>query len=913
MVIRHMRLEPRVGIMIIRSVVLQCDPGVGANAFYDFIYSKPQVIMMVGTRCSEVTKTLAEIAPYWNLLLVSHAATSPALSAREKYPTFYRLAQADSSHNAARKTFIRHFEWDKVATIQQDKDTYTLAIDDMNKDLDVNITLTATFRNSRRDLQDKIQQLKDKDARIIIGSFNEQSAREVFCEAYKAKLYGPRYVWMLLGGYARNWWTLLDEKTNCTQEQMEDAVEGYISVNGFNSIIGQRKSESGLSTEDFRKELKLMTSDPESPFAPMTYDTIWAVAATLRDALKGKANRRKVLSKFSYENGAALKAEFLEIMGKLDFMGVSGPVTFDGSDRSGVSLIEQNQGGKMVHLALYYPDNKTLDWKCSGCRDIIWREGRVPADEFTREFRRENVSPEVFLVICAISVVGIFISIFFLAFNLYHRKLKYIKLSSPRLNNAAVVGCMLVYLAVITLGLDDALLSDKYFPVACTVRAFLLAAGFSLAFGAMFTKTYRVHAIFRGRQAASIAFKDHRLLIVIGSLLGIDCVVIALWVALDPMQRQVEELTEQTSEDNIDLLYIPQLSKCQSQHLIKWLGAFYTYKGLLLLFGVYMAWETRHVKIPALNDSQYIGMNIYNVVLSSVTVVALSTLLTDKPTLSYTVISALILLSTTGLLALLFLPKIYAIYKHNGDPVITSSGIKIENNTRRFIGDEQRDLLCRAEARNRAYKRELVELDHEITRLQRILELPLEPYPKMTEELMYLLRETKVDTTPILERKRRTDADRCNSITDADDVAMDFDEEIIDKQKLEKQDSGFHTMSFTKDDAVRTQERSRIRSLIPETDHLDSVVEAASVTRRQSGADGSKEERTSLLSEDIDSEDVASPEDGVHNDAYAQLQDLSRASPCEAPSRVRILKRELSRIKNELRALGEVEMEVSYV
>jgi hypothetical protein len=57
---------------------------------------------------------------------VSHAATSPALSDREKYPTFYRLAQADSSHNAARKTFIRHFEWDKVATIQQDEDTYTL-------------------------------------------------------------------------------------------------------------------------------------------------------------------------------------------------------------------------------------------------------------------------------------------------------------------------------------------------------------------------------------------------------------------------------------------------------------------------------------------------------------------------------------------------------------------------------------------------------------------------------------------------------------------------------------------------------------------------------------------------------------------------------------------------------------------
>ena len=32
--------------------------------------------------------------------------------------------------------------------------------------------------------------------------------------------------------------------------------------------------------------------------------------------------------------------------------------------------------------------------------------------------------------------------------------------------------------------------------VPLQVRAFLLAAGFSLAFGAMFTKTYRVHQIF---------------------------------------------------------------------------------------------------------------------------------------------------------------------------------------------------------------------------------------------------------------------------------------------------------------------------------------------------------------------------------------------------------------------------------
>ncbi len=88
------------------------------------------------------------------------------------------------------------------------------------------------------------------------------------------------------------------------------------------------------------------------------------------------------------------------------------------------------------------------------------------------------------------------------------------------------------------------------------------------------------------------------------------------------------------------------------------MGVFYAYKGLLLLFGMYMAWETRRVKIPVLNDSQYIGMNIYNVVLMSVTVVALSNILNDRPTLSYAVVSALIWFSTTSMLCLLFLPKV---------------------------------------------------------------------------------------------------------------------------------------------------------------------------------------------------------------------------------------------------------------
>lgn len=41
-------------------------------------------------------------------------------------------------------------------------------------------------------------------------------------------------------------------------------------------------------------------------------------------------------------------------------------------------------------------------------------------------------------------------------------------------------------------------------------------------------------------------------------------------------------------------LYLPlQVEVCRSQHTNGWLSALYVYKGLLLVVGVYMAWETR--------------------------------------------------------------------------------------------------------------------------------------------------------------------------------------------------------------------------------------------------------------------------------------------------------------------------------
>ncbi|WAQ99650.1 GABR2-like protein, partial [Mya arenaria] len=748
-----------------------CDPGVGMDALYDLIYRHPQLIMVIGGACSEVTKTLAEIVPYWNLLMVSFASTSPALSEREKYRTFFRLAPADSSQNAPRAMFISHFGWDTVATLYEMEGDNSLAMDEMGNALEqhnITIKVSTSFRRLE-DIHANLIDIKKQDARIIIGGYSERAARHVLCQAYKLGLYQPRYVWILLGDYVERWWEAAGD-TSCTNHELRSAAQGYFTIDSLNSLSDDEKSSANISLRQFLGDYdKEGGPRPLSPYATSTYDAVWTVALTLQAAWKEQ--NRTVLEKFTYQGGLKTRQLFFNIMQNMGFLGISGPVSFKGPDRKGISVISQNQYGTMTRIALFEPNEGKLNFDPATCRPILWTGGRAPRDKTVLVARRKKIHSAAFVCVSSISVCGLVLASGFLAFNLYHRKLRYIKLSSPKLNNMAVVGCMLVYAGIVVLGYDDSDMAPIPFSVLCTTRAFLFSSGFSLAFGAMFTKTYRVHQIFTRANRGLIKSKllrDQQLLCIVGALLLLDSLVLLVWAVTDPMQKHVTDLNTEAAENDEDLLYISQLTTCRSNHLDKWTGALYAYKGLLLIFGLYMAWETRHVKIPALNDSRYIGMNVYNVVIMSVLVVTLSNILSHQPTLAYVMESSFMLISTTTTLCLLFVPKIYALMTSKGEPVIAASGITVDANCRRFAVDEKRELYYRAEVQNR--------LEQEIIRLERLLELPVAPYPRITSELLYLLPESRVDATPthgrILQEK-----ELCNSISDAGDICMGVSEE----------------------------------------------------------------------------------------------------------------------------------------
>ena len=98
-----------------------------------------------------------------------------------------------------------------------------------------------------------------------------------------------------------------------------------------------------------------------------------------------------------------------------------------------------------------------------------------------------------------------------LTYSIYdysHRKI--IQHSHPSCNNLMLSGIILCLLAIIPLGLDGRIVSPGFFPVACGMSSWLLTLGFTLGFGSMFSKIWRVHRLSTKTKADSDKKKSVR-------------------------------------------------------------------------------------------------------------------------------------------------------------------------------------------------------------------------------------------------------------------------------------------------------------------------------------------------------------------------------------------------------------------
>ncbi|GFS03764.1 gamma-aminobutyric acid (GABA) B receptor, 1 [Elysia marginata] len=260
----------------------QCKPGLGTKVLYKLLYNKPTKLLVL-CGCSIVSTFVAQAAKMWKLVVLSYGGSSPALSNRERFPTFFRTHPSGTLHNPIRLKVFKKFNWKRISTIQETQELFTSTIEDLEKRVKregMDIVVRQSFLT---DPTNAVRNLRRQDARIIVGVFYEDMARRVFCQ---------------------------------TAQQFTERLDKMLNTSDTSLITGY-------------------------PEAPLAYDAVWAMAFAFHKAAAKLGERGMQLEDFDYNNEEITDAIY-SAMNSTKFLGISGNVAFTAKgDRIAWTQVEQ--------------------------------------------------------------------------------------------------------------------------------------------------------------------------------------------------------------------------------------------------------------------------------------------------------------------------------------------------------------------------------------------------------------------------------------------------------------------------------------------------------------------------------------------------------------------------------------------
>ncbi|KAJ8670296.1 hypothetical protein QAD02_001555 [Eretmocerus hayati] len=252
-------------------------------------------------------------------------------------------------------------------------------------------------------------------------------------------------------------------------------------------------------------------------------------------------------------------------------------------------------------------------------------------------------------------------------FTWKYGNVKVVRAASPVLLRVIVLGAFFIYCTTIVM-------YPRPNIVTCTARVWLREIGFSLTYGALMLKTWRISVIFRVRSAKAVKITDMNLL----KRLGIIVTIFSVFLGIRTIVAPPVVIVARTADDLKAYL-------CRTDW---WDHSFTTLEVMFLIWGIRLCIVVR--KAPSeFNESRFISMAIYNEFLLSVFLNVSMFFLQSpaNPDLLYIIFFCHTQLTVTLLLALIFGSKAYVVFR-GGDK--DDSNGKLAGTTSKFLGKTSR-------------------------------------------------------------------------------------------------------------------------------------------------------------------------------------------------------------------------------
>nr|AIT71769.1 gamma aminobutyric acid type b receptor subunit 2 [Anisakis simplex] len=717
----------------------ECKTSVGMKALFELMNAEPRPFALFGDACTNVNEPVAMASKYWHLLHLSYAETHAKFAStdsQEMYPTFFRIVPGDRNINEARCRLIFHFNWTRVGTVKQsDEPRFALPHESLTTKLEhgygIKVVYTAGITHDEiENIGLELDEMKMRDVRIFVGDFEEVLASRIMCEVYQRGIYGDNYVWILPGYHYGEWWKNATA-TNCTAEEISTAINGHFAIQFASySPYLQQRTIGNKTVSEVRDEIEQSCNDDceASVLRAYAYDGLWTIAmAVHRVSMRYQRIYGTMWDPLSESgNDSSTHTRLLIEINNTSFSGATGHVRFENNERLGVVEILQWRNGSYLNVGYFDGSDEAF------VLNPILENWRAPLDATIVLHQRLYIANALVILMSLLAAVGVTLAFIFLTLNIQYRNHRFIKMSSPNINNLIIAGSICTYISVILLGLDTRIVSPRGFVALCYAKTWILCLGFTFAFGSMFSKTWRVHSIFTNIRMNKKAIKDYKLFLFVGLIALLDVATLTLWALVAPFSLSIIQLDAIYMENKV---IAPEIERCYSDESVVFEAIIFGTKGLLMILGCFLAWETRHVNVAALNDSKYIGMSVYNVVVMCTLGLALAFILQDRINEAYALTTFFIIFCTTLTLCLVFVPKIVVLIRNPSgvEPSYQKGLMKsvIGNQTKQFVRQvsvkvttNERERLQRLEEDNVMWQRFLVEKTNQLWDLtQKLKEL----------------------------------------------------------------------------------------------------------------------------------------------------------------------------------------------
>lgn len=248
------------------------------------------------------------------------------------------------------------------------------------------------------------------------------------------------------------------------------------------------------------------------------------------------------------------------------------------------------------------------------------------------------------------------------------RQVRVVQVSQPLFLYMVVVGIFFMGSTLIPLSFDDSthdLTTEKKATVACMAVPWLAFLGFTIAFSALFAKTWRINKLFNGGSTLTRSRVTERdVLIPFFFLFSANVVVLVAWTILDPLvyQRRAHQGTDGWNR------VLSTYGTCRSENFpVPFIVPLSVLNLVLLIFANWQAYNARLIE-SEFSESAYIGSVMAILLQAVLTGVPLIFLIRELPQAYYVVLVSMIFIVCMAVLLLIFVPKVLAAERFRRQP-----------------------------------------------------------------------------------------------------------------------------------------------------------------------------------------------------------------------------------------------------